>query len=135
MSIDGDTYEVRLGADPSSPSKARDFVRFHLLAQGADHLVEDIRLVASELATNAVRHVGSAFTVGLDVGDHNVRLWVWDSSPFAPTRVAGDPMGAGGRGLALVEMLSSQWGVAVLDASKTVWATFEFDGPSVAALQ
>ena len=134
MSIEGDTYEVRLGADLSSPSKARDFVRDHLVAHGADHLVEDIRLVASELATNAVRHAGSAFTVGLDVGDHDVRLWVWDSSPSAPTKVAGDPMGAGGRGLALVEVLSSQWGVALLDGSKTVWATFDSDGPTGAAL-
>jgi two-component sensor histidine kinase len=99
-----------------------------------DHLVEDIRLVASELATNAVRHSGFAFTVGLDVRDHDVRLWVWDSSSSPPVRAAGDPMSTGGRGLALVEILSSQWGVAVVEGSKTVWATFDSDGRTSAAL-
>jgi hypothetical protein len=43
-------------------------------------------------------------------------------------------MSTGGRGLALVEILSSQWGVAVVEGSKTVWATFDSDGRTSAAL-
>jgi len=135
MSSEAVAYEVRLSADPSSASKAREFVRVHLLEHGADHLVEDVRLVASELATNAVQHSGSAFTVGLDVGDRDIRLWVWDSSSSVPARPAAGPMDAGGRGLELVEVLSTQWGVAVLEDSKTVWATFDSGGPTSAAVR
>ena len=88
MSLAPALYEVSLSADPPSAAEARNFVRLHLLAHGLDRLVEDIRLVASELATNAVRHARSAFTVSLDVGSALVVLSVGDSSTTLPS-IAG----------------------------------------------
>jgi len=123
-----DVAEVRLSADPSSASSAREFVRVHLLSHGLGHLVEDVRLVVSELATNAVRHAGCRFTVVLEVSDHAVLLSVADSSPTVPVRRLVDPWEGGGRGLALVEGLSSRWGVDATTRSKTVWASFARDG-------
>lgn len=45
-----------LEADPASVSRARDFVRSHLVAHSLPHLVEDVRLVTSDPVTNVVEH-------------------------------------------------------------------------------
>lgn len=118
-------YEASLSADPFSASSARNFVRLHLVEHGLDHLVEDARLVASELATNAVRHAPSVFTIMLEIGEALVVLTVGDASRRAPLRAVGDLMDVGGRGLVLVEHLSDAWGVnAGPDGGKSVWASF-----------
>src|SRR3712207_7228632 len=58
-------HELWQPADPRSPARVRAFVAEHLLAHGRAHLVEPVRLVASELATNAILHSGTEFTVTL----------------------------------------------------------------------
>ena len=47
-------YETELAAELVSASSARDFVCLHLGEHDLPHLAHDMRLVVSELATNAL---------------------------------------------------------------------------------
>ena len=128
------SHETVLAAEPVSASKARGFVHQHLVAHDLQYLVEDIRLVASELATNAVRHARTPFVVTLSEGDGVVRLAIRDGSPLPPVRSVPQFMDLGGRGLVLVEQLSHEWGTSTdVSGSKSVWASFvtrNLPGPS-----
>ena len=118
-------HETVLAADPVSASQARDFVCLHLNAHHLPHLVEDMRLVVSELATNAVTHAQTPFLVTLAKEDGSVRLMVQDQSTSVPVMGHPDLLDMGGRGLILVEPLSEDWGTSTDgDGVKSVWASF-----------
>ena len=53
--LGGWSHEVILAAEPKSVAVAREFVSRHLVGHDLPRLVEDVRLVVSELATNAVK--------------------------------------------------------------------------------
>jgi anti-sigma regulatory factor (Ser/Thr protein kinase) len=119
------SYDVRMAAVPASASRARDFVTAHLLERGLWGLVDDVQLVVSELATNAMLHASSPFTVGLRMVEGVVTLTVRDESPAPPTTAAGDALDSSGRGMVIVEHVSRGWGVVVGDdGTKAVWASF-----------
>jgi len=123
--ISGWSHETILSADPVSASKARDFICQHLVAHDLLHLVEDIRLVASELATNAMVHARTPFVLTLSEMNGVVLLTVRDGSATVPVREVPQVMDMGGRGLVLVELLSREWGVSTgASGSKSVWASF-----------
>jgi hypothetical protein len=70
------------------------------------YLVDDVQLVVSELATNAILHARTPFTVTLDGFDDLVFLTVMDGSVMdgsgsPPARVTARPMMQGCRGLAV----------------------------------
>nr|WP_051108964.1 ATP-binding protein [Actinomadura flavalba] len=91
-------------------------------------VVEDVRLVASELVTNAVAHVAGSWGVVLrlyrcDVG---AVVEVWDSDSAHPPRI-GEPdfVRESGRGLFIVDSLTGGlWGWQCLadDKGKVTWA-------------
>jgi two-component sensor histidine kinase len=86
--------------------------------------------VVSELATNAVVHAATAFTVNLSRLDDVLTLTVEDGSPGFPRQFGpGAELAPGGRGLRIVEALSTAWGVTDKVTGKSVWATFDV-GPS-----
>jgi anti-sigma regulatory factor (Ser/Thr protein kinase) len=85
-------------------------------------LLDDARLVVTELATNAIVHAGSAFLVLAQVHESGVRVSVSDNSPIRPAVRGSDPLALSGRGLQLVQALSDDWGVEVTAEGKTVWA-------------
>ena len=121
------SHQIELPGDLASASLAREFVRVHLVEHRSPGLVEDVRVVTSELATNAVLHAQTAFTV-TPRGDHeSVLLTVQDGSPnVAPVVVAGAAMDEGGRGLLIVARLSHRWGTSTgSDGAKSVWARFD----------
>lgn len=124
------SHETVLAAEPRSAALARDFVCLHLVAHRLPHLVEDVRLVVSELATNAVSHAQTPFVVTLSSANGSVLLAIQDGSTSAPIRSAPDVMDMSGRGLMIVELLSQEWGTRI-DAHgfKSVWASFS-SGPS-----
>ncbi len=85
---------VTLPSDPASVSTARGFVADTLGEWGlpADSEAADtIRLIVSELATNAVQHTfgqSPTFTVDLALGrDEELRIGVTDSHPRFPRRL------------------------------------------------
>jgi anti-sigma regulatory factor (Ser/Thr protein kinase) len=112
---------------PGDVSEARQFVAEHLRGRGLGSVVDDARLLVSELATNAVTHGGTAFSVTLTRCDELVQITVADGAPMpahASSRPA--PHDVSGRGLPIVEHLSSDWGVATrTDGGKCVWATLQ----------
>ena len=119
-------YEVTLAPEAGSIATARQFVRGHLDAHDLPLLVDDITLAASELATNAVAHAGTPFTVSLTALVGTVILAVKDGSALRPIRMDAQLLDATGRGVAIVDYLSREWGVnAHPHAGKSVWAAFD----------
>jgi anti-sigma regulatory factor (Ser/Thr protein kinase) len=112
-------------SEAESASGARNFVSQQLTEHDLSYLVEDVRLVASELATNAMLHARTPFTVSLEQLVRVVLLTVQDGSPSAPERVDAKVMDTHGRGLFLVDHTSHDWGVRDgPEGSKSVWASF-----------
>jgi anti-sigma regulatory factor (Ser/Thr protein kinase) len=92
-------------------------------------VMDDVRLLVSELVTNSVRHAGTRASdhVQLEVSVHGETLYVQvadSGTGFEPRRRDGELSKAGGWGLFLVEKLSDRWGVARNHLSR-VW--FEID--------
>ncbi|MGH3334110.1 MAG: ATP-binding protein [Nocardioidaceae bacterium] len=122
------SHETELPAEAVSASRARDFVAYHLVEHQLFHLVEDVRLVVSELATNAMVHAQTPFTVTLEQDEQAVLLTVHDGSPTPPVPLQPDLLDAGGRGLSIVDLVSRGWGVVEgLHGAKSVWASFAID--------
>lgn len=120
------THTVSMAPEPANAARARDFVCAHLLVHGLPLLVEDLRLVTSELITNAMEHAQTPFSLTLAREGHSVVLSVQDGSPGLPRIAHADSFTPRGRGLAIVDRLSSAWGVELgSDASKVVWARFD----------
>jgi anti-sigma regulatory factor (Ser/Thr protein kinase) len=91
---------------------------------GDRHIVE---LLTTELATNAVLHAHSPFTVSVQVDQGWVRVEVTDSSPVLPPKPRlPRPDATSGRGLVLVDILATRWGSERLETGKRVW--FELAG-------
>ena len=115
------TFPAEVGSVPS----ARNFVTQHLIEHNLSYLGEDVRLVTSELATNATLYARTPFTVSLQELLTGVLLSVQDGSPTAPERVEAQVMDTHGRGLFLVDHTSHDWGVTEgPGGSKSVWASF-----------
>ena len=105
----------------------RHFVEAQVTLRGATGFVDDAALVAAELLANAVQHGEPPVEVCV-LGDARLlRLEVRDASGRAPLRLAGSTSNMTGRGLALVEAVSSRWGVARAGSGKAVWAEFDAD--------
>ncbi len=83
----------------------------------------NLRLLVSEVVTNAIEHAGSKGDIGLRVGLEagTVRVEVVDSGGgFTPrARQPGDPLGSGW-GLHFVDRLADRWG-ADADHGGRVW--------------
>lgn len=123
----GWSEQAIFAASPVSVGRARAFVASRLASHGLAHLEDDIRLVVSELATNAVTHAATPFTVTIERTGGSVRVTVDDGSLDHPKVGSPGDSALNGRGLLLVHQLSSQWGVSGRSdrGAKGVWATFE----------
>ena len=123
------SHEATFEASAVSASEARAFVTGHLIDHGLSYLVEPVRLVTSELATNALVHAQTAFTVTLAGSDETVRLTVRDDALALPNRRAAQALDLAGRGLEIVEIVSLDYGIDQDEVgSKAVWATFAIRG-------
>ncbi|WP_101255429.1 ATP-binding protein [Streptomyces barkulensis] len=107
-------------------SGLRMTVREQLNLWGLTELVDDVEVVAGELAANVVRHVGqdTAATLVLAVGDGRLRLEAHDGSHTVPEiRQPGD-YEENGRGLRLLAELAADWGTMLTASGKAVWCEF-----------
>lgn len=109
---------VVLDAHPRSVGRARTLVR---AALGAAFDPDAAVLVTSELVTNAVRHAHRRIRLTLSVLRDTIRLEVSDDGDGTPAQKGAADLDTGGRGLALVTLLSRRWGVRPLAIGKTVW--------------
>ena len=110
---------------------ARAHLRQLLSGWGRAELSPDASVVVSELVTNAVaasrerRPAAAPVLVWLGSDSRCLLLAVADGSPRPPVRLDLGPDAEGGRGLALVEALSSRWGwhpASITGLKKVVWA-------------
>ncbi|MGA4988577.1 ATP-binding protein [Nonomuraea bangladeshensis] len=133
--VDGGDLVVRLPGAPSQVARARGVVTDAL---GRDHpLHDDVVLLTSELATNAVLHTrsgaGGSFTVSVTSSPSAVRVRVEDAGSDGPPCVCRTgAQSTSGRGLPLIEALSHRWGFTRENGSTTVW--FELLLAGVAAV-
>ena len=112
-----------------------------LRGRGVQHAtIDDAALVLSELVGNAVRHgrplEGGGIEVRWEITPDVVRIEVRDGGRGPLRHQASTPLAAGGsadaeggRGLAIVSMLTTSWGSAFDAAEAVVWA----DVPMVVA--
>lgn len=139
---------VRMIAQPASVPATRRFVDDVLTGWGREHLVDDVGLCVTELTTNVALHsAGRYFEVELRAGPGSVLVSVLDvgvtnAGTIAVRVEAADPLDAleadlvstTGRGLFIVSMLASSWGVEDTGAGTKVWARFGTgegpDGPA-----
>lgn len=86
-----------------------------------DDVAQHAALVVTELGTNAMLHGGGIRGIRIaPIPGGGVRLEVEDSSNVPPRP---GPSGAmSGRGLVIVEALTSRWGSQRAGAGKVVWA-------------
>jgi two-component sensor histidine kinase len=90
-----------------------------------DEVAQHAALVVTELGTNALLHAGGIAAIRIiPRGGGGVRLEVEDASDIPPVVGPGGTMS--GRGLVIVEALSTKWGSQRTHAGKVVWA--ELDG-------
>ena len=140
-----DELRIRLAADTVSVPGARRFVTDGLRAWSMDDVVDDAELCVSELAGNAALHSASSFmVVTLHRTARTVRVAVEDDGltpalavhprvgfPGPGEQIPAEQIDAEsttGRGLAIVSILASDWGVEETEIGKRVWAELTGDG-------
>jgi serine/threonine-protein kinase RsbW len=124
--------ERQLAVTPEAAAEARHALTGIALEDGRER---DVRLLVSELVTNAVRHAnlapGDVILLVIEVEAGRLRVEVHDpGGGFVPTAPAPDPARPSGWGLYLVAELADRWGVDSEDRT-LVW--FELDRPAAAA--
>lgn len=106
-----------------APAMARALVREACADWSATSAESAAALVASELVSNAVLHARSSCRVSVAVDGAGLHVGVRDYAPgpeLRPRPVDSDR--PAGRGLHLVAMLASAWGVLRHTDGKTTWA-------------
>jgi hypothetical protein len=110
----------------ASVPAARGFIQDLLIDHDLLYLVEDVRLVTSELATNATRHARTSFTVLLEGLEDSIRLTVTHDCAARPVLTTTPMMATAGHGLNILGNYSQDWGVREGKRyAKSVWASFD----------
>ncbi|MEQ8147933.1 ATP-binding protein [Streptomyces sp. OP7] len=136
---------VTLPSDPASVAAARAHVAGALAEWGLPpdaELYDTVRLIVSELATNAVQHTlgqSPAFTVDVVlVREERVHIGVTDSHPRLPKRLPAAVQQDNGRGLVIIRWLTAECGGRLRvrptrQGGKTVAVELPWPGTTVTA--
>ena len=111
-----------------SAGEARRVIATALSGLGiSETLIAEAVLIVSELVSNAIQHArpraDGQLLLAWRVDTHRLRLEVTDGggdTDPAVQSLAGEAIG--GRGLAMVQALSAEWGVRRKGRDSTVWA-------------
>ncbi|GGY24466.1 SpoIIE family protein phosphatase [Streptomyces djakartensis] len=115
---------------PDAVMHARRFSARTLRSWDVVEEADTVLLVVSELVTNALVHTQGAVRLDLTLAADRLRVTVSDSSPRAPAKpVVVDWESTGGRGLFLVEAMSSAWGSVPVGGGKQVWSEIVVSPP------
>jgi hypothetical protein len=131
------TSYLALGSYDSAVPCGRLHTRFVLHEWGLASAADDAELIVSELLTNAVKATAvhgldPCIALGVAVLANHLLLEVWDPVSDRPELHRSALDADYGRGLAIVALLSEQWGTyQVNEGGKVVWAaiTLESAGP------
>ncbi len=104
---------------------ARSFVLATLREWRLESLGDSAAVCTSELVTNAVVHARSPFRLAVERRPAELVITVEDTSTTGvPAARRPGRFSEGGRGLILVDALSSRWGYRVGGRGKVVWCSF-----------
>ena len=132
-----------MAAVPSAVGRARAYARWVLNMWRLSAMADTAELLISELVTNAVKASGVQDEPADDRLDGKVKpiylslslrtdcllIEVWDMGAGLPQRRAASEDDEAGRGLALVQMLSKEWGCEVVETGgKIVWCQCLIEG-------
>jgi anti-sigma regulatory factor (Ser/Thr protein kinase) len=111
---------------PASAGAARRFAADLLAATAEPDTLETVQLMVSELATNCIRHTDSGFDLTIVRDSGRIRVEATDRGAGEPRKRSPRPTDATGRGLQIVDMLSTDWGCHHSPGGgKTVWFTLD----------
>jgi anti-sigma regulatory factor (Ser/Thr protein kinase) len=119
-----------LALDPrrDAIARARTFAADHCRAWNCVEQLDDVVLIVSELATNAVVHARSGHVITMRRRSGAIRIEVRDASARAPDLRELSVTEESGRGMLLVSALAVAWGVEPNDDGKLVWADVLCEG-------
>lgn len=111
-----DRLEATLPVGPAAPATARAALTRWLYGHVPHEVLENARLLASELVTNSLGHAdlsaGSTLRLAAQITRGALRVEVRDPGSAGVIAPRGSDRGSGGGfGLGLVELLSTRWGV------------------------
>ncbi|MGH8981084.1 MAG: ATP-binding protein [Acidimicrobiales bacterium] len=111
---------VALEPDPGAARTAREWVAATLDGWPVQS-VETARLLVSELVTNAVLHARTGIALRHRIDGSRVRFEVADGRREGPMPKRYSADSPTGRGLRLIDALSTEWGVTRSADGKVVW--------------
>jgi len=118
--------ETQIPATPAAPQLIRGWLRTTLATWQLDGFGEVTELLATELVSNVVKHVGRPMTVRIMRQQGSIRVEIDDPGDDVPVLEHPDSRTEHGRGVLVVDALADEWGTKVHpDGGKTVW--FELD--------
>ncbi|MEU7646634.1 ATP-binding protein [Streptomyces huasconensis] len=90
---------------------------------GVRGLTDEAELIATELMTNVIKHVGEGASASLvlEVRGDRLRVEAHDESRAVPTLSAVCGEAECGRGLHLLASLCEEWGTLLTEGGKAVW--------------
>lgn len=103
------------------PVEAYTVRRFVANAAPKGPHLDDVVLVASEMAANVIRHARTNFRVSLEARYGMLRVEVSNGSSVIPA--IEDPTESN-RGLRIIDALAQRWGIESTETGKTIWAEF-----------
>lgn len=114
---------LRLPTDTQAPRLARDFLTNAFCPVHNAQVMDDAKLLVSELVTNALQHGTPPISmcVECDAID-GLRISVSDGDRSDPIPRQAAPDAESGRGMRLVDVISDQWGIDHHDGDgKDIW--------------
>jgi anti-sigma regulatory factor (Ser/Thr protein kinase) len=118
---------ISLTAGPAAAAEARSQVRAAVDAWDVPADSSVAALLTSELVTNAIAHQpGETIMLVITCAGDQLRVDVHDTSWAVPVLVDAPADAEAGRGLVLVDSLSTAWGFYLTPAGKAVYFTLAF---------
>jgi anti-sigma regulatory factor (Ser/Thr protein kinase) len=111
-----------LEADAHAPHEARQLLARVACATHNASVLDTAQLLVSELVTDALQHGRPPITLHIScVEEAGLQIELTDTAPGLPVLREHDLAAAHGRGIALVDMLSDDWGIRPGDQGKRIW--------------
>ena len=124
-----DHVTCSISSNTDAPALARRFVRSALSQWQRPDAIESATLAASELVTNVVLHSRRPsvdITLAAALSQSGVQLVVADeATTHLPTRRRPTSTSRSGRGLRIVDAVTTHWGITVTPTQKRVWCEID----------
>jgi anti-sigma regulatory factor (Ser/Thr protein kinase) len=112
--------ELELPREPACGGIARRAIEERAQGELPPEMLDDLKLLVTELVDNAYVHGEGRMWLKLEHGDRRLRVEVVDEGEGASVQVRPSPTPSGGYGLRIVEQLAERWGAH--EGTTHVWA-------------